>query len=82
MWGAFLQIATLFLIDLALGTTALINLETAVCAELCVILAGVGVAVYGWRTILSTLAANSTRTGTKKGKKDLPVKPSFSSQQR
>jgi hypothetical protein len=59
------------LIDLALQTTAIINLETAVWAELCVMLAGVGVAAYGWRTILSTLAANSTRTGTKKGQKEI-----------
>jgi hypothetical protein len=67
MWGTFLQIATLCLLGFELGNTATLDLVTTVVAELCVALAGVGLVIYCWRTILSTVAANSTRTGTKRG---------------
>jgi hypothetical protein len=67
MWGSLQQIATQVLTVFELGTTAIIKREIAICTELCLVLAGVGLVVYCWRSILLTIATNATRTGVKKG---------------
>jgi hypothetical protein len=67
MWGAYLQIAVAILIICELGKAATLNMPIAVVVGLCVLLAGVGLMVYCWRTILTTIAANASRTGEVKG---------------
>jgi len=67
MSGVFLQIALQILIIVELSTAAIVNKPTTICAELCVVFGGIGLAVYCWRTILTTVAANASRTGTKSG---------------
>lgn len=54
MWGAYLQMATAILIVYELGRTATLSMPIAVAVGICVLLAGVGLIVYCWRTILTT----------------------------
>lgn len=68
MWGTLLQIATQVLIIQELAYALIIKNSIAVCTKLFLVFAGMGLVVYCWRTILSTVAANATRTGTKQGK--------------
>jgi len=67
MWGAYLQVAVAILIVCELGKTATLNIPITVVVGLSVGLAGVGLMVYCWRTILTTIAANASRTGAVKG---------------
>lgn len=67
MSGTFLQIALQILIILELGTAAIINKPTTICAGLFEVFSGVGLTIYCWRTILTTIAANAGRTGAISG---------------
>ena len=67
MWGTLLQIATQGLTVLELGTAAIIKTQIVICAESCLVLAGVGLVLYCWRSILSTIATNASKTGVNKG---------------
>ena len=76
MWGAYLQIVTAILIVCELGRTATLNVPITIAVAACVVLAGVGLMVYCWRTILTTIAANASRTGTPTVKAE-DAKPMF-----
>ena len=67
MWGAYLQIALAILILTELQEGATITRVMARPVEVCVLLVGVGLVIYCWSTILTTIAANATRTGAVKG---------------
>lgn len=67
MWGAYLQIALAILILTELQKSATIIHLMARPVEVCVLLVGVGLVIYCWSTILTTVAANASRTGAVKG---------------
>jgi len=64
MWGAYLQIALAFLILTELQRGAIVTRLMARPVGVCVLLVGVGLVIYCWWTILTTIAANASRTGT------------------
>jgi hypothetical protein len=64
IWGLYLQITIALLVLTELVKAATVTEPMVLPVGICVLLVGIGLGIYCWWTILMTIAANASRTGT------------------
>lgn len=73
LWGAFLQFGTQFLILEELDRAVSVSKATVNSVRAVIVLSLLGIAVYGLRTMLTTIAGNASRSATPKAVMNLAV---------